>query len=317
MAEASKGVLLWWAALSAVSLVNIAVYSWFAIDFARSKKPEERYFHQWRRLQVLLSGIFVFGCAFRSFLPRTEAERLVLYDSWISAAPIARIVATVAELAFVAQVALALHACARSADSRVVRGVAWSMTPAIALAELFSWYSATTGNFIASVFEESIWAVTFTLAMLGFAALWGRFEGEVRRTVTFAILIAAGYVVFMCTVDIPMYWHRWLRDQAAGGHYFSWSEGWADSWSRRVLTRRWEDWRPEMPWMSLYFSFAVWVSIAMTWSTRLLFMRTPDGQKRAPGRGSYEVAASHFSALAPANARTRSSSLANSAAGPE
>ena len=69
--------------------------------------------------------------------------------------------------------------------------------------------------------------------------------------------------------------------------------------------------------MSLYFSFAVWVSIAMTWSTRLLFVRTPNGAKRALGPGSYELAASHFSALAPANARTRSSSLANSAAGPE
>jgi hypothetical protein len=317
MGDASAAVLFWWAALSAVSVVNIAVYSWFAVDFARSKASEDRYSHHWRRLQVILSGIFVFGCAFRSFLPRTEAERLVLYDSWISAAPIARIVATLAELAFTAQIALALHACARSANSRVIRGFAWSMTPAIALAEVFSWYSATTANFIGSVFEESIWAATFAIAMAGFAALWGRFEGEVRRTVTFAIVIAACYVTFMCTVDIPMYWHRWLRDQAAGGHYFSWADGWADSWSRRVLTRRFQDWRPEMPWMSLYFSFAVWVSIAMTWSTRLLFVRTPGGEKRALGSGSYEVAASHFSALAPASARTRSSSLANSAAGPE
>ena len=30
-----------------------------------------------------------------------------------------------------------------------------------------------------------------------------------------------------------------------------------------MVTRRWEDWREEIPWMSLYFSAAVWLSIAL------------------------------------------------------
>jgi hypothetical protein len=274
MEEISKGVLLWWAGLSAVSVVNIVAWTWFAIDFVRSKPYEDRYFHHFRRFQVWLSALFVFGCAFRSFLPRTEAQRFCLYDHWISAAPIARIVATVAELAFVAQVALVLHACARAVGSRAIRGLAWSMVPAIALAEVFSWYSALTRNFIGSVFEESTWAVTFALAMAGFAASSVRFEGAVRRAAIWSAVICGGYLLFMGAVDVPMYWHRWVHDQTAGVRYFGLADGWRDSWSRWVVTRRWEDWRQEMPWMTLYFCGAVWLSLAMTWTPRLLLNKS-------------------------------------------
>jgi hypothetical protein len=30
-----------------------------------------------------------------------------------------------------------------------------------------------------------------------------------------------------------------------------------------VVSYRWEDWKSEIPWMTLYFSVAVWISIAL------------------------------------------------------
>ena len=48
---------------------------------------------------LILSALFVLGCAFRSFLPRAEGQRICLYDSWWSSAILSRSVATVAELA--------------------------------------------------------------------------------------------------------------------------------------------------------------------------------------------------------------------------
>ena len=63
--------------------------------------------------------------------------------------------------------------------------------------------------------------------------------------------------------SIPMYRARWRHDQAAGKQHLSIADGWRDSWQRRVVTWRWEDWREEMPWMSLYFSAAVWISLGM------------------------------------------------------
>jgi hypothetical protein len=264
--QTSAAVIVWWTALCVVAVVNMAVWTWLV--FSRFGDAQNTL---WRRAQFALSAVFVFGCAFRSFLPRAEGQRFCLYDSWISAAPIARIVATLAELSFVAQVSLVLYALAGKSGSRTVAILSLLPVPLIAMAEVFSWYTALTTNFIGSVFEESTWALTFSIAILGFAILCARSDGTARAVMAVAMGIAAGYVLFMCTVDVPMYWHRWLRDEAANVRYLSVGEGWSDSWVRRVVTRRWEDWREEMPWMTLYFSGAVWISIAMTLTPRRLF----------------------------------------------
>src|SRR2546427_623776 len=58
-------------------------------------------------------------------------------------------------------------------------------------------------------------------------------------------------------------WASALRRRAASSTSRSRTAGWHDSWQRRGVTRRWEDWREEVPWMSLYLSAAVWLSLAI------------------------------------------------------
>jgi hypothetical protein len=60
-----------------------------------------------------------------------------------------------------------------------------------------------------------------------------------------------------------MYRARWKADQAAGRKYLSIAQVVFDVTRRRVVSRRWEDWRGEVVWMTLYFSFGVWVSISL------------------------------------------------------
>jgi len=60
-----------------------------------------------------------------------------------------------------------------------------------------------------------------------------------------------------------MYRARYRADQARGKQYLSVRDGWRDASTRRVLTRSWPNWRDEMPWMSLYFTAGVWISISM------------------------------------------------------
>ena len=76
---------------------------------------------------------------------------------------------------------------------------------------------------------------------------------------------AAGiaYVAFMFLVDVPMYWSRWLADEASGRLYLSVAQGMLDVSERWVVSHRWEDWQNDVAWMSLYFSVAVWLSIAL------------------------------------------------------
>ncbi len=60
-----------------------------------------------------------------------------------------------------------------------------------------------------------------------------------------------------------MYLYRWQADEVQGREYLSLSQGLEDAWSRRVVTFAWEDWRTEIPWMTLYFSVCVWWSLAL------------------------------------------------------
>ena len=250
-------VVAWWIFLCGVSVANLA--AWAVLSLRRGA---------FSRAQGALSAVFVAGCAFRAFLPRTEARKLCLFDWWICDAPIARMVATLAELAFVAQVALVLHWCAGNAGVKAARRISFALVPLIAAAEIFSWSSALTTNFLGSVLEESTWVVTFALALAGFALLRGHFSAPVERALCVAMACAAGYLAFMCLVDVPMYWRRFAHDQALGARYLSIAEGWRDGWQRRVVTWRFEDWREEMPWMTLYFSAAVWISLAMAFVQR-------------------------------------------------
>jgi hypothetical protein len=263
MAAQSTGVLVWWFCLGAISVVNIAAWAVIVRRQARRDTGGDPEVRAIRRRQVWLSAVFVFGCAFRSFLPFVEGARFCLADASISNAIIARSVATLAELSLVAQWAILLGCWAREEGCRVVGLTARLLVPLIAIAEICSWYTALTTNFAGSVIEESIWAATATMMTLSLVALWPRSQGGRRRFIGVGIVFTAAYVVFMCTVDVPMYALRWRRDDARGAHYLTVAEGARDGWTRKIVTRRWRDWREEIPWMTLYFSAGVWISISL------------------------------------------------------
>ena len=259
----STGVLVWWAILTTASAVNIVFWIVVARRFAQKAPSMEPSVRRTRKWQLALAAIFMLGCAFRSLLPRAEGQRIVLYDSWLSAVVISRAVATVAELSLVAQWTIFVREYARGVNARLALALSWLFIPLIMNAEIFSWYTTLTTNFIGSCVEESTWAVTAFLMVVSFSTLWRRYTGARRRIIGVCIASLTVYFIFMCSVDVPMYRSRYRADQARGKQYLSVADGWADASTRRVLTRRWVDWRDEMPWMSLYFTAGVWISISM------------------------------------------------------
>jgi hypothetical protein len=275
---ASTGVLVWWATLSVVSVINIVAWIVVARRFARDEGEMDPRTRRARRWHLVLSALFVAGCAFRSFLPRAEGQRICLVDSWISAVVISRAVATVAELSLVAQWSIFLREYARAAQVRLAVALSYLPLGLITVAEIFSWYTTLTTNFIGSVVEESTWALTALVVLTGFAAIWPRYRGLRRRLITLMIAINVAYFIFMCTVDVPMYWARYTADRMLGKQFLSVIAGWHDAGHRLVVTRGWRDWVDEMPWMSLYFTAGVWISIGL--------VRTPPARdvERAAGR---------------------------------
>jgi hypothetical protein len=69
--------------------------------------------------------------------------------------------------------------------------------------------------------------------------------------------------VFMSTVDVPMYVERWHAELANGRQILGLFAGMHDLASRWVVTHSVAQWKDEIPWMSLYFSVAVWTSLLL------------------------------------------------------
>jgi hypothetical protein len=262
-ADLFSGVFVWWCALCAVSVLNVCGWRLSAAALARRRATAHPAIYSFQRRQLLLSAVYVLGCAFRSILPRADVQRIGLFDSWASSVLVGRSVATIAELCFMAQWALLLHRAARDGEARLLLLVSWLLVPLILLAEICSWYSVVTTSYIGNTIEESIWATCAMLLIVSFIPLWFRSASAYRPHLATALVLAVAYVAFMFGVDIPMYASRWLADEASGRQYLSLSQGLADVGSRWVVTFSWEDWRTEIPWMSLYFSVGVWCSLAL------------------------------------------------------
>ena len=135
--------------------------------------------------------------------------------------------------------------------------------PLILIAEGFSWHAVLTRNYLCHAIENSIWAVAFFIIGVGLCWLLSEFDGLVRVILVVAIVGIAGYLAFLATIDVPMYLKRWRADVASGSKLLSPLEGLRDVNVRWVVTHDMAEWREEIPWMSLYFSAAVWSSLAL------------------------------------------------------
>ncbi len=60
-----------------------------------------------------------------------------------------------------------------------------------------------------------------------------------------------------------MYLNRWRTGDADGGKRLTPREGLRDVSTRWVVTHDLAEWKDEIAWMSLYFSAAVWASLAL------------------------------------------------------
>jgi len=112
-----------------------------------------------------------------------------------------------------------------------------------------------------------------TAALIKF---WPRVENAEKRILAAAIASAVGYVVFMVVHDVPMYIARWQAAVASGHQGRPWLEGLQLSVEHCMVQHDWLAWREDAVWLSLYFTVAVWISIALVHAPRL---------KRASGSG--------------------------------
>jgi hypothetical protein len=256
----SNPVSWWWAMLTLVSGINVAAWVLMYREFhdagTSGRVPG-------MEIMLLLSGAYVFGCAFRSLLPRADVQRICLFDTWLSSVAVGRSVATVAEVCFAAQWTMILLQLGTMSGAETAVNAAWAIVPLILVAECFSWYAVVTTKYLYNAVENSIWAVAFFIAGIGLCRLLPEFDGAVRVALAVALIGIVFYIVFLMTVDVPMYLKRWRADVAGGNKMLQPLEGLRDVSTRWIVTHDLSEWREEIAWMSLYFSGAVWASLAL------------------------------------------------------
>ena len=249
----SQAIAWWHASLRTIAGLNVGLWSLAAVAVTRQHLENHAPY-----LQLVLSAGYVAGCAYRCFLPVHDIPRLVLVDSRLSSVFVGRSVATVAELCFAAQWALILHALAVSSGNAFAEAISLTLVPLITAAEGFSWYAVLTTEQRAHAVENSLWGISAALALIGILLVGSRGVAALHP-----VTIGGGiaYIAFIFIYDVPMYWSRWLTDQSRRRRYLSLAQGVADVCGRRAVSYRWADWKNEIPWMSLYFTFGVWCSI--------------------------------------------------------
>jgi len=256
----SNPLAWWWGLLILVSTANITL--WFLL-YREFRPTGALTGHSDIESMLLLCAAYVFGCAFRSFLPRADVQRICLFDTWLSSVLVVRSVATVAELCFAAQWAIILSQLGGIAGADTTLNAAWAVVPLILVAECFSWYAVLTRNYLGNAVENSIWAIAFVMVAIALCRLLPEFQGLVRWALIVAIGGIAFYLAFLVTIDVPMYLSRWRTDLADGNRLLGLIEGLRDVSTRWIVTHDLTHWRGEIAWMSLYFSAAVWASLAL------------------------------------------------------
>ena len=258
----SNPLAWWWSLLTLVSGINIAV--WFLLYHQLRDQPTGSVGNaDGIEAMLLLCAAYVFGCAFRSLLPRADVQRICLFDTWWSSVVVGRSVATVAEVAFAAQWAMILHQLGIMTGADITLNAAWVIVPLILIAEGFSWYAVLTKNYLGNAIENSIWAVAFFIVGIGLCRLLPEFDGAARVVLGIAITGIVAYLAFLMTVDVPMYLGRWRTEVTDSSRLLTPLEGLRDVSTRWVVTHDLAEWKDEIAWMSLYFSAAVWASLAL------------------------------------------------------
>ena len=240
----------WWHCLCTGILVNIVLWL----------KSEATTNHEKR--QKLLSFLFILANTIRSVFPRIDVERICYFDSFLSTTIVGRSFATVAEIALSLQIASSLLHIMK--DLTIRSSLPYIIPPAICIAQILCWIGVLTTNQLFHVFEESIWAGVFALLIPLLLQLSKKTANEqLRSNLLWCTIVASMYVIYMVSIDIPMYYGRYVENKKHNIPYLTLTEGIYDTLSCKRVTKSYEVWKEDAVWMYGYFVFGSLISVEM------------------------------------------------------
>ena len=265
--------ILWWESLSVFSLLNIAFISSYIYNSRELVKEEKK----------LLSYSFIYTvvCAVRSFWPRKDVEQICFIDSRMSTPFVGRSLATIAEIFYVFLIInvykniINYVSNLTKKDLNILKIMINNIYPLVSTAELFSWLGCISKYYLWNAIEESLWMISSVLLVITSCLLYyiitcyynNKKIIYIKKLLKFIIIFGIPFVLFMIVVDVPMYVNRW--NENINGSYI---EDFKEKYNKltyqslvefdtcKKISKDYSIWRPEMPWLTGYFTLGVWSS---------------------------------------------------------
>ena len=261
---------IWNISLTAISIINILILSlYFTINYNKLDNFQIKL--------TILVGIYTFVCAIRSIWPRIDNTRLCFYKNIISLPIVGRALATIAELSFILLIVLINKKILvnfnifsnKRFNIKSLLTINGILFPIIVFAQICCWIGVITTDHLWNAVEESMWAgfgilsIVLYIILFVFICKVGKLNGQtklVKILIPFMILILIGYVVFMIMVDVPMYLKNSNKHD---GNYMGLKNGIIDLCKCKKVTSSFKEWKEDIPWLTGYFTLAVWASIGL------------------------------------------------------
>ena len=265
----------WWFLQALTQFFNLIVLS--KIIASKNEKPSN-YAHK----QKWLCFVYTCACFIRAVWPRKNLDRQCFFNTFINTMVVGRTLATIGELCFISQMKHAFIALSKDlcklgrgdpSTHKLIQDIASATWWFIVVAQTCCWICVTTGYTAWSAVEESIWTICFAFFWL--SALYFRFlvisknenlhrEFKMSRILLNTFLFCTTiYLIFMITIDVPMYINLVSQYEKEGRKYISFVEGLITGTSCNKVSKKFSDWWTEARWQTPYFTFAVWVSLAL------------------------------------------------------
>jgi hypothetical protein len=274
--DSASLAVAWNNLLSIVSLLNLLF--WLRRVYPSATGLSLSWLGVWP-IRGYLALMYVTACGIRSIWPRIGGDRVCFWDHPLSPPLVGRSLAFVAELCFAALICMAL---VRINNTPTVRFVASSVFACNWIAQIACTYSVITRDRSGHVLEESIWTVSAIAVFL--VALFARSAPSPSSQATSfrrALLVLCPlYILFMVTVDVPMYYRRMVADNELGVQFASITAGLAEIAACQTVTQSDAYWREEMPWMTGYFTAGVWSTLWIATATIDPHLNTAQAQKK-------------------------------------
>jgi hypothetical protein len=92
---------------------------------------------------------------------------------------------------------------------------------------------------------------------------------ELSKIIPYILIALLLYVSFMILNDVPMYIERAKKNKSSNAKYNSFEDLLKNLKKCRKVKSSFKEWKEDIPWLSLYFTFSVWGSIyILKWAER-------------------------------------------------